>query len=222
MTDCTNNRGAHDRTHSQVKLIYVWGCRQLKTDCADTLQKKTNNLSTLCSVCIKGHVAVTWWHDEWTWWHENELMRRRKRADVLKSIQYQLLIYQQRSHVSHTLSVCLHNIWAGKHFVVWHVLLMDGFWLQPLRMKNLIFKNTRLSCVYLLFSLKRLSPGCRPRLHMLLLGGGTQTGKMIELALPSTSSAYGCSPPQRVCHSNPSVIFGLVHSKTLRHSLNVL
>lgn len=38
----------------------------------------------------------------------------------------QLLICQQRSDVSHTLSVWLNNIWAGRLSAVWRVLVMDG------------------------------------------------------------------------------------------------
>lgn len=120
----------------------------------------------------------------------------------------QLLICQQRSDVSHTLSVCLNNIWAGKLSAVWRVLVMDGSWLLPLSMKNTGYEIARLFNLYLLFSLNGSSPDRLPGFHLLLQRRDADGGKMIELALPSISSADERWPPQRSCHSNLSVIFG--------------
>lgn len=85
---------------------------------------------------------------------------------------------------------------------------MDGSWLLPWSKKNIVFDSTRLFGIYLFFPLKALSLGLWLRLSQFPWRREAWMGKMIELALPSISSADELCPSQRSCHSNLSVIFG--------------
>lgn len=89
----------------------------------------------------------------------------------------QLWICQQRSDVFHTVSVWLNNIWAGRLSAVWRLLVMDGSWLQPLRIKNTVFVKAGLLGLYLLFFSDGSSPDCLWGFHLLRRRRDTQAGE---------------------------------------------